>query len=288
MGKKYKFDLTISIVTYNSKGAIEKCLDSIAHNHDDLNLQVVVGDNASTDGTAQSIRKSFPWVDVIANSENLFYTAANNQIFKFCKSRYFLILNADIIVRSGVLKSMVNYLDEHPESGGLGGCALTPSGEIDTPSWHYLRWYDFFRGAFPFPKLFHTNVLRPYNFQIDSKPLDVDVCTDACLMVRSSLFASFGGYDEHLLLYGTEDDLCHRIKTSGYYVRLMPTAHFVHQRNYSTSQLPKKFKQKLIINDTCTYFLIYRSFLEYLLVKIIMISEFHLVNLLRAIIGRKN
>ena len=126
-------DLSVIIVTYNSADLIGPCLDSVL-DPSGVPLEVFVVDNASTDGTADSIRQRFPGVTLVENGTNRGFGAANNQVLPQCGGRHLLFLNPDTLVRPGALSAMVAFMDSHPHIGLAGPRLVYPDGTPRNPS----------------------------------------------------------------------------------------------------------------------------------------------------------
>ena len=123
-------DLSIIIVTYNSRAPVERCIASIETHEPRRAYEIVVVDNASSDGTAEAVAKRFPRVRVVANDENLGYSRGVNQGIRLSSGRAILILNPDIIVREGSIDRLMEFLDAHPDAGIVGSKLVYPDGRL--------------------------------------------------------------------------------------------------------------------------------------------------------------
>ena len=112
-------NLSVIVVNYNTSDFLVRCLNSIAP-QSDQNIEVIVVDNASQDGSQDVIRKTFPWVKLIANDRNLGFAQANNQALRVCKGEYVHFLNPDTEVRHGAFRAMVGFMESSPEVGLAG------------------------------------------------------------------------------------------------------------------------------------------------------------------------
>ena len=85
-----------------------------------MTVEVFVVDNNSVDGSVQMVQEKFPWVKCIANKDNTGFSKANNQAMRVAEGEYFLLLNPDTVIEEDTLKKVVDFMDAHPDAGGLG------------------------------------------------------------------------------------------------------------------------------------------------------------------------
>lgn len=220
-------DLSIVIVSWNVRQALHGCLDSVLGQETKLALQVFVVDNASSDGSAEMVRRDFPAVQLIRNGENSGFAKASNQGIREARGRYILILNPDTIVRRCALELMVSYADSHPDVGALGPMLLTENGQID------------YRGARRFPTLrsellrrlrlvhpvFGDNAMMDWDHRTSR---EVEALSGACMLVRREVIANAGMLDEGFFLFGEDVDWCFRIRRAGWRVFYLAAAEVVH------------------------------------------------------------
>lgn len=123
----------IVIVNWNTQHLLAQCLRSIEESVSRLegwNVETLVVDNASTDGSVMMIRKQFPWVHLIENQQNVGFARANNQAIRQSRGRYVLLLNSDTEVRPGALEALLQFMEGHPEAGGCGARLLNADGSL--------------------------------------------------------------------------------------------------------------------------------------------------------------
>lgn len=238
-------DLSVCVVSYNTRELVDECLMSIFENSEGITLEVTVVDNGSSDGTAEMVKAQFPQVRLIANDRNLYFTKANNQALRVSHGRYVLILNSDTRTEQGALPRLVLFMDTHRQVGGATCRLIDYQGNL-------------LRNVRPF----HTPLSMMLRCEIPSwtfgnnaavqrylgipdwdwqSPRAVDVAEDSCFMVRREAFDAIGLYDEQMLLYYTEDDLCQRLRQRGWLVMYYPEAqvvHGVHQTARRVGNLP--------------------------------------------------
>lgn len=232
--------LTVVIVSWNVRELLRSCLQSIVAVPSKLQLQIVVIDNASNDGSVEMVRAEYPQVQVIANARNRGFSAANNQGLEVSQGRYLLLLNPDTEVVDDALPVMVEYMDLHPQVGAVGPELRFPDGTLQ-PS----------RRRFPSlaTALVESTVVQecwPDNrivrrYYMSDTPADavqpVDWVVGACLMVRRGAYEQVGGLDDGYFMYSEEMDWCRRIKGAGWEIFYLPTATILHHEGKSSEQV---------------------------------------------------
>ena len=126
--------LSIIIVSWNTKSFLIKCLDSILAYPPDRDYDIWVVDNASRDGTSEHVGESYPMLHLIENSENMGFARGNNQAFQCSKGRYILILNPDTEVKAGLFEILLRFMDTHLEAGAVGPLILNSDYTLQTSS----------------------------------------------------------------------------------------------------------------------------------------------------------
>ncbi len=232
-------DLSILIVNWNVRDLLRRCLHSILVNLPPGELEIIVVDNGSTDGSGEMIRAEFPRVHLIANAENRGFTAANNQGLAVSRGRYVLLLNPDTEVVGDALAAMVAFADAHPDVGVVGPQLLNPDGTVQSS-----------RRRFPTlaTALFESTWLQPYaprrllgRYYVLDRPddevQDVDWVTGAALMARREAIEQVGPLDEGFFMYSEELDWCRRFREAGWRVVYLPTARMIHHEGKSSEQV---------------------------------------------------
>jgi len=231
-------DLSVIIVNYNVREFTEQCLRSLFADLDDRPFEIFVVDNASTDGSVEYLRSSFPQITLIANEVNVGFGAANNQALKRSNGKYLLVLNPDTIVQKNSLKALIQVLEQNPKVGAVGPKLVDQNGRFDKTSKRGLPtpWVAFSRLSglarlFPKSKIFGKYDLLYLDPDITH---EVDVLQGACMMVRCEVYDQIGGFDEAFFMYGEDIDWCHRILQAGWKIIYSPTAIITHFRGEST------------------------------------------------------
>lgn len=236
-----RIKLSIIIVGWNTCEDLARCLQSIRQYPPSQTHEVIVVDNASTDDTADMIRKNWPHVTLLANAVNRGFAAANNQGLAKATGQYILLLNADTIVRAGALETMIRFMDDHGNVGICGPLLRNCDGTTQ-PS---VRQFPDFRSALYRNTIFGSIGLfrrryRRYmmcDFAYD-RPCDVDQVMGAALMTRRSIVEEVGPLDERFFMYFEEVDFCYRVKHAGWRVVFIPQAQITHRGGASAEQTP--------------------------------------------------
>jgi N-acetylglucosaminyl-diphospho-decaprenol L-rhamnosyltransferase len=233
-------DLSVVIVSYNTRDLLRACLDSIVATLDGgLTYEVVVVDNASTDGSAAMIREGFPQVRLLANSDNRGFAASNNQAIQKSSGRYVILLNPDTEVRQGALQHMMRVLEERSEIGVVGPKLLFPDGRLQHSAFTFPTLAMVFLDFFPLQdRLLDTplNGRYPRALYERGEPFAIDHPLGAALMVRRQVIDEVGPLDERFFMYCEEIDWCMRIKEAGWEIVCCPRAEIVHYVAQSTRQ----------------------------------------------------
>ncbi|RME78892.1 MAG: glycosyltransferase family 2 protein [Chloroflexi bacterium] len=229
-------NLSIIIVSWNTVDLLRRCLASVYADLPPAEMEVLVVDNASTDGSPEMVRAEFPQVTLLVNRQNVGFAAANNQAIRQSQGRYVLLLNPDTEVKPGALSTLLHFMDAHPEAGGCGPRLLNPDGSLQT-------------SCYPAPtlarelwRLLHLDRVRPYGvYRMDdwpqNVPREVDVLLGACLLVRREAFQQVGLLSEDYFIYSEEVDLCYRLRQAGWSLVWVPQAQVVHFGGQSTRQV---------------------------------------------------
>jgi len=210
----FRIDLSVIIVSYNTADFLGRCLNSVA-SQSSVTSEVIVVDNCSQDGSPDFLRKTFPWVDLIANDRNHGFSKANNQALKICKGRYVYYLNPDTEVLPNAFRQMVDFMDSHPDVGLAGTRLVYPDGSLQ-PS---------VENRYPGQR-YTKNELKGLKG-------DIAWVLGASMIARQPLIRTLEGFDEHFFLYGEDLDLCLRIRKAGWLIGHIPEAVVIHWEGQS-------------------------------------------------------
>ncbi len=215
--------LTIVIVTYNSAGHIDSCLRAIVTQPPKTDHEILVVDNASTDGTAAAIRARWHGVRVIDAGENLGFAAANNLGIRQSFAPLVLLLNPDTSVSPGAIDKLVAAVDRRPDAGIVGPRLVDQNGRPEL-SWGLM--------VSPLAELRQKLVSR-FTESLSQREREVDWVSGACLLVRRAAAEEVGLMDERYFMYLEDVDFCAAVRGRGWRVLFTPTAQVVHLRGQS-------------------------------------------------------
>lgn len=227
--------VTISIVSYNSQKVLKKCLESVIESARDIDIEIIVVDNCSEDGSAELVKEHFPAVTLVENKENVGFGKAHNQSFRLSRGKYFLILNPDTVLEPGTIRTMVKFMDSNNRAG-VAGCKtfwddekrfMFPDLRIHTLKTALLQFTPFCR-LFPDSRLSQWYWRSAHRLWNAKMPIAVEGITGGFMMVRREAFESAGAFDEHFFLFFEEHDLLRRIKKQGWEIYYVPHAAILH------------------------------------------------------------
>ncbi|MBL8133810.1 MAG: glycosyltransferase family 2 protein [Anaerolineae bacterium] len=246
-------DLSIIIVSYNTREPLRRTLESIRREGEGLRIQTIVVDNASRDDSAAMIRDAFPEVTLIEPGRNTWFTGGNNLGFTQAQGEYTLILNPDTVIQPGTLQTLLAYLRAHPEVGavtcqmrGLDHSLQRTCSQV--PQFvDLLLGYTFLGAALPFWRAQRRTQMW-YEGWDRASTRAVEVIPDSCMMSPTPLLARLKLFDETLRLYFTEDDICRRILNAGYAVHFVAEAVILHEEHAST-RLVQRLASQVYFDD---------------------------------------
>jgi GT2 family glycosyltransferase len=217
---------------------LEQCLHTVLKAVDQIESEIWVVDNQSTDGSMAYLKPLFPTVYFIENQKNTGFGAANNQALARCSGKYILFLNPDTLIPEDCLRNCLSFMKSHANAGALGIRMLDGSGIFLPES----------KRAFPSPirafyKLIGFSALFPKSARFNRYSLghlnskenhEVDVLAGAYMMVSKSILDETGGFDERFFMYGEDIDLSYRIQKAGYTNYYFAGSSIIHFKGEST------------------------------------------------------
>jgi GT2 family glycosyltransferase len=221
--------ISAAVVNHNTARDLERCLQSLGAAGA---APVVVVDVASTDGSADMVRRRFPDVTLLVSRENRGYGTAANRAIAACQTPYVLLLNSDTIVPPAALETLSDHLDAHPRAAVVGPRLQNPDGTLQ-------------RSAHAFPRPATLRPLVRHIPGVSERSLltwahdhvrIVPWVKGAALAIRRNAFNAVGGFDARFFMYFEETDLCFRLRTAGWETHYTPGVTIVHAGGASTEQ----------------------------------------------------
>lgn len=231
-------ELTVIIVSYNTRDLTLRAIESLLENAGDVAMEVIVWDNASSDGSAETIASRFPEVELVAHPDNIGFSRANNAAAERANGDFILLLNPDTETHEGAIAALLHFAKAHPEAGITGGRTVYPDGSLNpTSCWNRMTVWSLFCNAvglaraFPHSCLFSPEAIGCWKRDCERQ---VDIVTGCFLMIGKPLWQELGGFDETFFMYGEDADLCLRARKLGYRPRITPDAEIMHLVGAST------------------------------------------------------
>jgi N-acetylglucosaminyl-diphospho-decaprenol L-rhamnosyltransferase len=218
------------VVTYNTRDLVLEALASLAAEPD---LEAIVVDNASVDGTAEAIAAAFPDARLVCSAVNLGFAAGTNLAARQARGDYLLLLNPDAALCSGALSALLGVLKANPRAAATGPALIYPGGQRQDSAFRFPGLVQVGLDLFPVARLASS----PLNGRVRStRPVQVDHPLGACMLIRRSAWDDVGPLDEGYFMYVEEVDWCRRAQRRGWQVWHEPAAVVRHHAGASTRQ----------------------------------------------------
>lgn len=237
-------DITIIILSYNTKVLLLNCLKSVFETIKEISFEVVVVDNNSHDGSPKAVLKNFPDVRVIENSENLGFAKANNIVLRQTQSPYALLLNSDTILTQGAVKAIYDFMKEKNDAGICAGQLLNEDGTKQNS-------FAYFPGMLTL--LFNEsliNTLSPFRknkHSITDTAVKVDSCIGACILMKMEAVRKADFFDESFFFFFEETDLALAMHQKGWFSYIVPKAKIYHLGGQSVGH---SIKSRLLFSQS--------------------------------------
>jgi GT2 family glycosyltransferase len=243
MGTRW-VELSIIIVTWNAKKFVRECLESLQFYWQDSNAEIIVVDNASSDGTPALVRQEFPHVRLLENTSNLGFAKANNIGMCVSRGKYVCLINSDVNVPLKCIERMIEYMDRNPPVGLLGPRMLRPDGLVGRS---YMRFPSIWRGVcnalalhsiFKGSKSFGGILMTDFD---NDQTAEVDVLNGWFVMTRRQALEQVGMLDERFFIYGEDIDWSYRFHKAGWKRVYFSGAQALHYGAASSAAAPVRF-----------------------------------------------
>jgi len=250
-------DISIIIVNWNVREFLDRCLNSIFFYLKSREFEVIVVDNASSDGSVEMVKRKFSQIKLIINKENYGFAKACNQGIKIAHGRYLFFLNPDSEVTNNTYDQVINFMESHSEVGVAGCYLYYPDRRIQTSFYRFTSLANLLGRALLLYSFLPRNALTGPLFSdyLRSNRSIGRVCGGA-MVVRREAFEEVELFDESFFLYYEDEDLCYRMRQKGWKIAPIPDTKIIHHHNQSG----RKNIRKAIFSTYQSQFLFYRKF----------------------------
>lgn len=233
-------DLSIIIVSFNSREVLMPCIESIFEAEPRISFEIIVVDNGSKDTSLEEVKLRFKEVNIKEVGCNLGYSGGNNIGFENSKGRYVLFLNPDTLIKKGALDQMVIIADSNLEYGLIGPKVLNKDGSLQRSCFRTPSLMQYLASTLRFHRIpFYIRIFGFPGFYPDGNndnEKQVDAVSGCCLLIRRDITKRIGLFDTEYFMYFEEFDLCERVRQSGYKVIYSPKASITHLGGSSITQ----------------------------------------------------
>ena len=229
--RNIEYDLSIIIVSYNTKKLLKECITSVRESIEHLAYELIVVDNNSHDGSPEMVMSEFKEVHLINNHENVGFAKANNQGIALASGRYVLLLNSDTLVPYGTFETLITFMDGQPKAAIVGPKVLNFDGTLQNKGFFFPSIGYSILTLLKLHRLLPSGVLskifRHYYWdENDVRP--VDWVSGCCFLIRTKVIRTIGLLSEDFFMYGEELEFCFRAKQKLYEVWYMPLVTIKH------------------------------------------------------------
>ena len=225
-------DLSICIVSFNTRDLLRDCLNSIFSSLTQYSYEVIVADNGSADGSSVMLAAEFPQVQVIQNTSNLGYTVPMNQALRAAAGRYLMQLNPDTVLTPGLLESLLGFMESQPRVGICTPKVLNSDGTLQMQCrrsaarpWDAITYILGFSKLFPSSRLFGRYLME---YLPEDQINEVEAVSGSCMLIRRGVVDQIGYLDEQFFAYQEDAEFCFRARKAGWQIYYVPTAQLTH------------------------------------------------------------
>lgn len=238
-------DVSVCIVNWNTRELLRRCLQSVRERTADLRVEVIVVDNASTDGSADMVLQEFPLVKLVASAENLGFARGSNLAAAAARGHYVLYLNPDTELVTNAIFGMWTFLIHHRGHGAVGCRLLNSDGSVQlTCASGFPTLRNELSSLLFLDRLFPTSKVcssRELNYWDHADSRNVECLSGACMMLPRSLVERLTGFDERFFMYGEDLDLCCRVRRAGLELRYLASEVIYHHEGAASRKKSRSF-----------------------------------------------
>jgi len=232
-------DLSIIIINWNTRDMLRDCLTSVLAHAPSCDHEVIVVDNASSDGSQAMVETEFPQVRLIENDINLGFAAANNRAIKMSDGEFFLLLNSDTLVHGDVLQQSFEYIQENTAVGAMGCRVLNRDGSLQHSTSLFPSLTNLAIQTLALDRIDGVPYFQRYRM-LDSahdRACRVETISGCFMMVRRACANYVGLLDDDFFFFGEETDWCKRMRRRGWQVHFAPVGEITHFGGGSSGSL---------------------------------------------------
>jgi GT2 family glycosyltransferase len=224
--------VTVILVNFNDRPHLAACLESVAATLGSIPYEILLVDNASTDGSPEAVAAAFPSVRLIRNAANPGFGAANNRAVRESSGEFLLFLNTDTVLQPGAVSALLEVLHSDPNTAAVGPLLFSGPGRVQVSFGNRVD----FLG-----QMVQKSILNPFykkKLTGESKNRETGWLSAACLLCRRTAFEEAGGFDERFFIYFEDIDLCRRMRTTGWRLLFVLRARVFHEGGATTGPRP--------------------------------------------------
>ncbi|MBA4372476.1 MAG: hypothetical protein C0402_06395 [Thermodesulfovibrio sp.] len=224
--------LSIIIISFNTKDLLLKCLAAVFENCCGLSCEIIIVDNASSDGSSEAVEAlQDARITVLKNSENLGFARANNQAIRVARGKYILLLNSDAFLQQASLETLLRFMDDHPRAAAVGPKIFNADGTLQNKGFCFPTVAGallYLSGTERFISNDILHRLFPRLCWHEDQTLEVDFLHGCCMLIRQAALESIGDFSEDYFMYFEEQDWCYRARKFGHQIWYHPAAGVIH------------------------------------------------------------
>ncbi|MBN1168601.1 glycosyltransferase family 2 protein [Candidatus Woesebacteria bacterium] len=251
MKKSNIVDLSIIIVSYNTKKLTESCIKSIKRSKPRITYEIVVVDNGSADSSVKllkKLKKTNLIQKLIVNKRNAGFAKANNQGLKVSKGKYKLLLNSDTVVEKGVLEKMISFSEKHNDAGVIGSKLILSDGSVQESCFNFPTVLNAFKEYWLGQKKTYDKFAPKGN-----KPVAVDAIVGAAFLITPKGFKKVGMLNEKYFMYFEDIDYCWEIEREGLKTYYLPNVKIKHLHGASGKKMRRDEVYQMLHNSSKNY-----------------------------------
>jgi GT2 family glycosyltransferase len=240
--------VSVIIVSWNTCGLLRDCLSSVYEKTAGLEFEVILVDNASSDGSAAMVRREFPLVRIIQNEDNKGFVGGNNQALDIARGRYALLLNSDTILLDNAIAAVAGFAETHPEGAVFGCKVLNADMSVQRSCFMYpsalnmVLYSSYLYKLFPKSRFFGRQLMTWWDFDDEREVQTVSGCFS---MVRMAAIRAVGKMNPLFFFYGDDPDWCYRFSEAGWKIMFTPAGRIIHYGGQSTKARKRAFRLQL-------------------------------------------